>query len=217
MAKIVNSPLTFRNRRDVVGLTPVETVINNHLLDLANPHAVTKLQVGLGNVNDTADVNKPVSTAQQTALDLKVDENTAITAGTNTKITYDSKGLITSGTALIASDIPALAISGTTGLQTALDGKVDDSQVLTDVPTGALFTDTVYDDTPVTSATSTNTVSTIVKRDVNGDFSAGTITADIVGNADTATGLSAGAGYTGDIVTTSNTLTFTNGILTNVV
>jgi len=33
-------------------------------------------------------------------------------------------------------------ISDTTGLQTALDGKVDDSQVLTNVPTGALFTDT---------------------------------------------------------------------------
>ena len=31
-----------------------------------------------------------------------------------------------------------------TGLQTALDTKVDDTQVLTDVPSGALFTDTVY-------------------------------------------------------------------------
>ena len=30
------------------------------------------------------------------------------------------------------------------GLQTALDGKVDDSQVLTNVPAGAVFTDTVY-------------------------------------------------------------------------
>jgi len=29
---------------------------------------------------------------------------------------------------------------------TALDGKVDDSQVLTNVPVGALFTDTIYDD-----------------------------------------------------------------------
>ena len=36
----------------------------------------------------------------------------------------------------------AHAISFITGLQTALDGKVDDSQVLTNVPSGALFTDT---------------------------------------------------------------------------
>ena len=40
------------------------------------------------------------------------------------------------------------AITGTlsaqTDLQTALDGKVDDAQVLTNVPSGALFTDTIY-------------------------------------------------------------------------
>ena len=35
-------------------------------------------------------------------------------------------------------------ISDVTGLQTALDGKVDDSQVLTNVPSGAVFTDTTY-------------------------------------------------------------------------
>lgn len=33
----------------------------------------TKTQIGLGNVNNTSDANKPVSTAQQTALDLKQD------------------------------------------------------------------------------------------------------------------------------------------------
>jgi phage tail sheath protein FI len=37
------------------------------------------------------------------------------------------------------------AISVVTGLQTALDAKVDDSQVLTNVPSGALFTDTDTD------------------------------------------------------------------------
>lgn len=35
--------------------------------------AVTKTDVGLGNVDNTADANKPVSTAQQSALDLKTD------------------------------------------------------------------------------------------------------------------------------------------------
>jgi len=41
-----------------------------------NPHAVTQTEVGLGNVDNTSDVNKPVSTAQQTALDLKTDLTT---------------------------------------------------------------------------------------------------------------------------------------------
>lgn len=44
-----------------------------HLNDTANPHQVTKAQVGLGNVDDTSDINKPVSTAQQAALNLKVN------------------------------------------------------------------------------------------------------------------------------------------------
>ncbi len=38
-----------------------------------NPHDVTKAEVLLGNCDDTSDVDKPVSTAGQTALDLKVD------------------------------------------------------------------------------------------------------------------------------------------------
>ena len=38
----------------------------------------------------------------------------------------------------------AHTISEVTGLQTSLDGKIDNAQVLTDVPTGAVFTDTTY-------------------------------------------------------------------------
>jgi hypothetical protein len=41
----------------------------------------------------------------QTALDGKVDENTAITGATNTKITYDAKGLVTAGVAATTADI----------------------------------------------------------------------------------------------------------------
>lgn len=44
-----------------------------HLIDTNNPHGVTKAQVGLGNVDNTSDENKPVSTAQQAALDLKAN------------------------------------------------------------------------------------------------------------------------------------------------
>lgn len=40
-----------------------------------NPHTVTKAQVGLGNVDDTSDSDKPVSDATQSALDLKADDD----------------------------------------------------------------------------------------------------------------------------------------------
>ena len=48
--------------------------VNSHLEDFENPHQVTKAQVGLGDVDNTSDVNKPVSKAQQTALDAVKNE-----------------------------------------------------------------------------------------------------------------------------------------------
>jgi hypothetical protein len=45
-----------------------------HVSATNNPHSVTKAQVGLGNVDNTSDANKPVSTATQTALDLKLNK-----------------------------------------------------------------------------------------------------------------------------------------------
>lgn len=49
-------------------LTALEAVVNTHLTDRANPHLVTKVQVGLGNVNNTSDADKPVSTAQAASI-----------------------------------------------------------------------------------------------------------------------------------------------------
>ena len=89
----------------------VDDKIDNHIADVNNPHSVTKSQVGLGNCDNTSDLDKPVSTAQQTALDGKVDKNAAITAGTKCKITYDTKGLVTAGADLQQSDIPALNLT----------------------------------------------------------------------------------------------------------
>lgn len=54
-----------------------------HLINYTNPHQVTKSQIGLSNVENTSDANKPVSTAQQTALDLKVDKITGKGLSTN--------------------------------------------------------------------------------------------------------------------------------------
>ena len=42
-----------------------------HSQTSGNPHGTSKADVGLGNVDNTSDANKPVSTAQQTALDGK--------------------------------------------------------------------------------------------------------------------------------------------------
>lgn len=49
-------------------VTALETKVNNHIANKSNPHGVTKSQVSLGNVNNTSDANKPVSTAQAAAI-----------------------------------------------------------------------------------------------------------------------------------------------------
>jgi len=76
-----------RKRANHTGTQPANTITglgataisNNHsdlnLDDGSNPHGTTKADVGLGNVDNTSDINKPVSTATQNALDLKYDAN----------------------------------------------------------------------------------------------------------------------------------------------
>ena len=80
--------------------SPVQSVNSN-----IGVVVLTKTDIGLSNVDNTSDANKPVSTATQTALDGKVDENAAITGATKTKITYDAKGLVTSGADATTADI----------------------------------------------------------------------------------------------------------------
>lgn len=46
---------------------------NAHKINTGNPHNVTKIQVGLGNVDNTSDINKPISTVTQEALNAKMN------------------------------------------------------------------------------------------------------------------------------------------------
>lgn len=46
-------------------------VVDAHISNKENPHEVTKAQVGLGSVDNTSDLDKPISTAAQAALDGK--------------------------------------------------------------------------------------------------------------------------------------------------
>lgn len=74
---------------DIAGLqsadTTIEGKIDEHTEDLNNPHQVTKSQIGLGNVDNTADADKPVSTAQRNYVDEQIS-NLAPTI--NSKVGY---------------------------------------------------------------------------------------------------------------------------------
>lgn len=71
--------------KDQAGITSdinaVQTNLETHINNKSNPHEVTKDQVGLGNVDNTSDANKPISTATQNALNGKF----SATEGNNLK------------------------------------------------------------------------------------------------------------------------------------
>lgn len=77
----------------------------DHSQTIGNPHGTTKAQVGLGNVDNTSDLDKPISILTQLALDNKVNKNPEIVSSTKTKVTYDSKGLVIAGDDATTIDI----------------------------------------------------------------------------------------------------------------
>lgn len=61
--------------KDQAGITSdidaVQTNLETHINNKSNPHEVTRAQVGLSEVDNTSDANKPISTATQNALNSK--------------------------------------------------------------------------------------------------------------------------------------------------
>lgn len=64
-----DSELPVQNKVVKGALDAAGADLSAHVQDKNNPHEVTKAQVGLGQVDNTADIDKPVSTAQQAAID----------------------------------------------------------------------------------------------------------------------------------------------------
>lgn len=79
----ISGNLTAETNRATAAEEANATSISNHISDKNNPHEVTKTQIGLGNVDNTSDVNKPVSTAQQAAIDTVDDKVDTHIADTN--------------------------------------------------------------------------------------------------------------------------------------
>lgn len=81
--------------KDQAGITSdidaVQTNLETHINNKSNPHEVNKLQVGLGNVDNTSDINKPVSIAQQAALDKLKSDLESIIGSTGTDLSAHLK------------------------------------------------------------------------------------------------------------------------------
>jgi len=117
--------------------------------------ALTKSSVGLANVDNTSDASKPVSTATQTALDLKAPLANPTFTGTVAGVTATHVGLgNVDNTADTAKPV-------STATQTALDLKANlESPALTGVPTAP------------TAAAATNTTQVATTAYVRGEVAA---------------------------------------------
>ena len=170
----------------------------NNLSDLVSA-STARTSLGLGSVDNTSDANKPISTAAQTALDLKAPLASptftgTVNAGTVTATGFSGPltGNVTGNASGSAGSFTGSLVGDVTGTQGATVVSTVGAVSASNVAAGAVLAN---------AATALNTASTIVKRDGAGNFSAGTITAALAGNATTATGLSAtlvvGSGGTG--------------------
>lgn len=68
--------------QSAIGNKANEAELNGHISDTSNPHNVTKEQLGLENVDNTSDIDKPISTAIQEALDGKAPKRHTSTTNT---------------------------------------------------------------------------------------------------------------------------------------
>lgn len=108
-------------------ITAVNTALTSHTSNKNNPHEVTKAQVGLGNVDNTSDVNKPVSTAQQTALNTKVDKTTKVNGHALSGDVTVTKSDVGLGNVDNTSDANKPVSTAT---QAALDNKADKAELI---------------------------------------------------------------------------------------
>lgn len=155
--------------------------INAHLASTSNPHSVTKSQVGLGNVDNTSDLDKPISTAAQEALDAK---------GTYSK---PSGGIPKSD---LASDVRAILDMGQVHNVSVLTlspfqkGRITNGTVYTDYKYRCISTNIIYTEKDITlSISNTSYKFSIQRYDSSGTYISGSdsgwITTSISINANT--------------------------------
>ncbi|MFV5689896.1 hypothetical protein ACM55M_14860, partial [Flavobacterium sp. ZT3R25] len=181
---------------------------------------ITSTMVGLGNVDNTSDLSKPVSTATQTVLNLKedvVNKSTNVTTDGASDTKYPSvksvKTYVDTQVTGISTPDATSSVKGKIQLAGDLSGTAAAPTIAT---VGSVTAANVASGANLANAaTNANTVSTIVKRDASGNFSAGTITASLTGNATNVSGTVAAAnGGTGITSYTVGDIPYASGATT---
>ena len=150
-SQVAHAPSNAQKNSDITQAEIEAKLIGNIT---THEHTVIKSDVGLGNVDNTSDVNKPVSTAQQAVLNLKANLDSPTFTGNPTAPTQTNGNNSTSiaTTEFVQSALSAGGYGDMLKSQYDIDGdgivdnaeKVNGLTVETAVPSGAKFTDTVY-------------------------------------------------------------------------
>ena len=157
--------------------TPVTlTNVWTHIADTDNPHQVTKGQIGLGNVDNTSDANKPISSATQSALDDRALASDLSDHETDTdnphQVTAGQVGTYTSGEidTLLENVEPVWGnITGTLGDQGDLQGALDTKLESVETTGGPLYPhfltleSQLFHQGVVTGTTNTNNVDAVIQ------------------------------------------------------
>lgn len=111
-------------------------VMTEHIGRKDNPHNTTKEQIGLGNVDNTADIDKPISNATQLALDNKIEK----TDITNNLSTNSSEKVLSAAQGIelkklidnVAGEIVATDITNLVARVVSLEEEVHNTEIMED-------------------------------------------------------------------------------------
>lgn len=118
----------------------IHNSLQSHTDNTANPHNVTKVQVGLENADNTSDMDKPVSTAQQNALDAAISaHNIAESAHDDIRLLLENKVDKISGMGLSENDYTTIDKNKLDGIAEGANVNVQPDWNITDTANDAFI------------------------------------------------------------------------------
>jgi hypothetical protein len=164
---------------------------------------ITKSMVGLGSVDNTTDAAKPISTATQAALDLKLNSNGNAASATKLATARNINGVAFDGSADITLTADAGTLTGTTLKSTVTGSSLTSVGTLTNLT----VTNPIVGSITGNAGTASTATKLATARNINGVAFDGSADITLTADAGTLTGTTLKSTVTGSSLTSVGTLT----------